>query len=118
LRLVVITIITLFFSTCNQDQKFDKASWQQQGDLGIYPNREKMLKDLMNHHQLKGLTYKQLVDLIGEPEKYSDEEPNTATYNIVTDYGRDIDPVYIKNLEVKISSDSIVTDANINEIKH
>jgi hypothetical protein len=77
-----------------------------------------MLKDLMNHHQLKGLTYKQLVDLIGEPEKYSDEEPNTATYNIVTDYGRDIDPVYIKNLEVKISSDSIVTDANINEIKH
>ena len=74
-----------------------------------------MLNDLMNHHRLKGLTYKQLIDLLGEPEKYSDEAANTATYNILTDYGKDIDPVYIKNLEVKFSSDSIVTDGNINE---
>jgi hypothetical protein len=108
----------LFFGSCNQGQKFDKAFWQQRGDLGIYPKREKMLKDLMSHHQLKGLTYKQLIDLLGEPETDSDEESNTATYNILTDYGRDIDPVYIKNLDVKFSSDSIVTDVNINEIKH
>jgi hypothetical protein len=83
----------------------------------MYPERKEMMKDLMNNHQLKGLTYKQLIDLLGEPEMYPDEEPNTVTYNILTDYGRDIDPVYIKNMEVKFSSDSIVTDVSINEIK-
>ena len=72
----------------------------------------------MNNHRLKGLTYKQLIDLLGEPEKYKDEEPNTATYNIVTDYGGDIDPVYVKNLEVKFSTDSIVKNVSINEIKN
>lgn len=77
-----------------------------------------MLKDLMNNHGLKGLNYTQLIDLLGEPDKYSDEEPSTVTYNIVSDYGRDIDPIFLKNLEVKFSSDSIVTDLNINEIKH
>jgi hypothetical protein len=77
-----------------------------------------MLNDLMNHHQLKGLSYKQFIELLGEPETYSDEQLNTATYNIVTDYGRDIDLVYIKNLEVKFSADSVVTDVKINEIKH
>lgn len=97
---------------------FNKTSWQQNGDLGMSPEREKMLKDLMSNHQLKELTYKQLIDLLGEPENYMDEEPTTATYNIVTNYGRDIDPVYIKNLEVKFSPDSIVIDVNINEIKN
>jgi len=97
---------------------FDKLAWKEKGDLNIYAIRDQMLEDLMNHHQLRGLTYKQLIELLGEPEKYSDEEPNTATYNIVTNYGKNIDPVYIKNLEVTFSTDSIVTDVNINEIKH
>jgi len=118
LRLIVIAVFALFVSACNQDQKFEKAAWSERGDLGIYPNREKMLKDLINHRQLIGLSYKKIIELLGEPEKYSDEKQNTATYNIVTDYERDIDPVYIKNLEVKFSSDSIVTDVNINELKH
>ncbi len=69
-----------------------------------------MLNNLMNRHKLKGLTCKQFIDLLGEPENYTDEEPNTATYNIVTNYGGNIDPVYIKNLEVKFSVDSLVTD--------
>ena len=118
MKFTIITIFALLVVACNQTQKFDKSAWREKGDLNIYPNRDKMSKDLMNHHQLKGLTYKQIIDLLGEPEKYSDEEPNTATYNIVTDYGKDIDPVYIKNLEVKFSTDSIATDVNIKEIKH
>lgn len=116
LRLLVF--ISVLVCACNCDRKFDKRFWQQKGDLDIYPKREKMLNDLVNNHQLKGLTYKQVIDLLGKPERYSDEEPNTATYNIVTDYGLDIDPVYLKHLEVKFSSDSFVTDVNIREIKH
>ncbi len=118
LKILVFVIIVFFVCSCNSDRKFNKTAWQQRGDLGIYPERKKMLKDLMNNHGLKGLNYTQLIDLLGEPDKYSDEEPNTVTYNIVSDYGRDIDPIFLKNLEVKFSSDSIVTDLNINEIKH
>lgn len=77
-----------------------------------------MLNDLINSHQLKGLPYKQLIDLLVEPERYSDEEQNAATYNLAIDYGRDIDPIYIKYFEVKFSSDNIVTDMNIREVKH
>ena len=84
----------------------------------MYPQRERMLRDIINKHQLKGLKYKQMIELLGEPENYTDEEVNTETYNIVVDYGRDIDPVYIKHLEVKFNSDSIVTDVYIKEIKH
>jgi hypothetical protein len=118
LRLLVFVIVAAFVCSCNSNQKFDKTAWQQRGDLGLYPKREKMLKDLINNYQLKRLNYKQVIELLGEPEKYSNEGPNTVTYNVVTDYGPDIDPVYIKNLEVKFNSDSIVTDININEIKH
>jgi len=118
LRLLLFALVTLCIGSCTNNQQFDKTAWSEKGDLGIYPNREKMLKDLMNNHPLKGLTYKQLIDLLGEPEKYKDEEPNTATYNIMTDYGGDIDPVYVKNLEVKFSIDSIVKNVSINEIKH
>jgi hypothetical protein len=118
LRLFAFTITTALIFSCETEQKFDKTSWQQRGDLGVYPNRAKMLNDLMSHHQLKGLRYKQLIHLLGDPERYSDEEPNTVTYNIVTDYGRDIDPVYIKNLEVKFNSDIVVTEVNVNKVKH
>lgn len=118
MKFIVIAFFILLIVACNQSQPFDKSAWKEKGDLNIYPNRDKMLDDLMNHHQLKGLTYKQLIDLLGEPEKYSDEKPNSVTYNIAIDYGRDIDPVYIKNMEVKFSSDSIVTDVNLKEIRH
>jgi hypothetical protein len=108
----------LVILSCSQNRRFDQYAWGEKGDLGIYPNRDEMLKDLMNNHQLKGLAYKQLVELLGEPENNSDAEPNVAYYNVVTDYGRDIDPVYVKNLQVKFNSDSIVTDVVISEIKH
>lgn len=118
MRLILFALAALSFAACTNNQQFNKTAWSERGDLGIYPNREKILNDLMNNHRLKGLTYKQLIDLLGEPEKYKDEEPNTGTYNIVTDYGGDIDPVYVKNLEVKFSTDSIVKNVSINEIKH
>lgn len=115
MKLIVLTLSLLVTLSCNQNRKFDKYAWSEKGDLGICPNRDEMLKDLLNNHQLKGLTYKQLVELLGEPKNNSDAEQNVAYYNVVTDYGRDIDPVYVKNLQVKFNSDSIVTDVGISE---
>jgi len=115
-----IIILTLCFllTSCKDNVTFDKVGWAFQGDLGLYPNRDKMLDDLTKNKNLKGLTYRQLIDKIGEPEKNVVGDSNTIYYDIVTDYGYDIDPVYIKTLEFKFDTDSIITDFKINETKH
>lgn len=116
----IITILTFCFllTSCKGNIPFDKAGWTIQGDLGLYPNRDKMLDDLIKNQNLKGLTYRQLIDKIGEPEKNEVGESNTIYYDIVTDYGHDIDPVYTKILEFKFDKDSIITDFKINETEH
>ncbi len=115
-----MTILTIYFLllSCKDNIPFDKVGWTIQGDLGLYPNRDKMLDDLTKNQNLKGLTYRQLIDKIGEPEKNVVADSNTIYYCIVTDYGHDIDPVYTKILEFKFDKDSIITDFKINETKH
>ena len=49
----------------------------------------------MHHHQLKGLSYKQLTDSIGDPS-YSDSDG--VSYQVKMDFESDIDPVYSKYL--------------------
>jgi hypothetical protein len=113
-----LVLITLLLFACTQHKTFDKRGWQERGDLGLYPNRSAMLKALTSHYRLKGLSYKQLVDSLGESEGFSDTKANTAYYNIVTDYGKDIDPVYVKNLIITLDADSVVSSVGIEEIKH
>ncbi len=117
-KILILIFGTLLFSYCSHEKKFDKALWQQRGDLGIYPERTKMLNDLLKNNNLKGLTYKQVINLLGIPEKYADGYPNIITYNIEEDYRWDIDPVYIKNLDIEFNSDSVVTEISIREINH
>ncbi|MFN8713854.1 MAG: hypothetical protein ACK5Z2_13490 [Bacteroidota bacterium] len=120
MKRLTITILTccFLFAGCNHNIPFDKAGWIIQNDTGLYPNRDRMLDDLIKNQQLKGLTYRQLIDKIGEPEKNVTGDSNTIYYNIITDYGSDIDPIYTKTFAVKFDGDSIVTDFKINEIKH
>ena len=110
--------ICILLTACKYEIKFDKARWTTKGDLGLYPNRDRMLNDLTQNQNLKGLSYKQLIGKIGEPEKNTTGDNNSIYYDIVADYGHDIDPVYIKTLEFKFDTDSIITDFKINEIKH
>ena len=84
----------------------------------MYPNRDKMLNDLIKNHKLKGLTYRQLVEQIGEPEQNVSGDSNTVYYNIVTDYGHDIDPIYSKTLQLGFDKDSIIIDFKIIETKY
>lgn len=62
-------IFFVLFVSCKQNVKFNKAEWVIVGDCNTHPNREKMLIDLTEKHKLRGLTYKQLVDKIGNPKK-------------------------------------------------
>ena len=117
MRTFLIFLVSIFLTSCNSNKKFDKTKWQEQGDLKMYTHRKSMLNDLTKNHKLTGLTYRQLVNLIGEPENYSDNESNIVYYEIETDYGFDIDPVYTKTLELKLTKDSIVDNFSIKEWK-
>ncbi|WP_298393071.1 hypothetical protein [Flavobacterium sp.] len=76
-----------------------------------------MINDLTLNHKLIGLSKIELVELLGEPENYSNVEPNSIYYNIVTDYGFDIDPVYIKNLKIEFNQSNQVKSFKIEETK-
>lgn len=80
----------------------------------MFPNRKSMLDDVIKNHAIKGRSYRQIVELLGEEES----EANKLYYNIITDYGWDIDPIYLKSLVITFDKDSIATGFEIKECKH
>ncbi|RZL09136.1 MAG: hypothetical protein EOO89_21955 [Pedobacter sp.] len=112
-----IFLASIFLLSCNIEARFDKVKWHQPGDLGIYPHRKSMLKDLTRNYRLTGLSYRQLIDLLGKPDRYNAKESELVEYNIETEYGNDIDPVYVKSLELKLTQDSTVESFIVKEWK-
>lgn len=110
LTYIIYAIVALL--SCSNTQ-FEKRAWEYRDDLGEYPNRKKMLKDLLQNHKLKGLTYKELIKTIGSNDNFKNGNSGLIYYNIEEDYGTDIDPVYIKNLVFIFNNDSIVADYRI-----
>lgn len=113
---VLQLIIVLFFLTsCKREIPFEKNRWDETTDPA-FPSeyRPQMLNDLVTKHKLTGLSYKQLIKLLGSPEN---EETNLIVYKIIIDYGMDIDPVYSEDLLFTYSKDSIITSFHIREWK-
>ena len=109
-RLIGISVLLLFLSYCGvKEKKFNKTTWNERDDI-FYLNRESMVNDLMKNHLRKGMTYNDLIELIGNPENYANMERNTIGYEILVDYGWDIDPVEGKTLFIRLSNDSIIVD--------
>ena len=84
----------------------------------MYANREHMVRDLMENHLQKGMTFQELTTLIGPPENYSNMDINTVGYEIMVDYGWDIDPVEGKTLYIELSKDSTVIDYSLEHWEH
>ena len=119
-KISVILLITAssLLHGCNDitNIKFDKAKWDSVGDLESYPYREHMLNDLIAHHQIKGLNYKQLIDSLGQPENYQDIG-DSIRYDIVVNYGY-LDPKSGKYLAIGFNKDSIATRFKVVEWKN
>lgn len=106
-------MLCLSLTACQPKLKFNKAKRNCKSDTE-YPYREAMLDDLLKRYLLKGLIYKELAIKIGEPIRALDNL-EYAYYNIITDYGPDIDPVYTKILSIRLNKDSVVTDLKVEE---
>ena len=108
---ILFVVLLLGLNSCTKEIPFEKEKWLIKEDFE-YPYREKMITDLLDKHNLKGFSYQQIVDLLGEPDKTM---PSTVTYPIRQDYGTDIDPIYSKYLEFRLDQDSVVIDFKLKE---
>lgn len=107
--------ITLFSCNNIRQEKFDKIKWKQHEDAGQpSSHRKRMLEDLTTNYKLTEIKYSELVGLLGEPNF---EDSTSLGYDIIVDYGNDIDPVYTKILKFIFSRDSIITSVKVNEWK-
>ena len=116
-RLVLFLLLVPLWNVvngCKKETKFDSHLWAYMGDIGSFPHREQMLDDLVRHHQLKGLTYKQLLDSLSEPSNYG-EPDGTIRYLIFEDFESDIDPVHGKTLDLTLGTDSVVSSYKVTE---
>ena len=113
LKLWFLIIGLLILTNCKSfhiNNKFDKSKWIAKDDWD-YPERDDILSDLISNHQLKGLTYNQLIDSLGEPANYNSNKDNIY-YDIVVNYSS-LDPKSGKYLILHLNKDSVVTDFKV-----
>ncbi len=115
----ILTIITLIqLSSCGvKEMEFEKSKWNERFD-GFYEYRENMVQDLMENHLEKGMELKRVIELLGEPGNYQNKKENEITYEIMVDYGWNIDPMEGKELYIEFDKDSTVTDFKLKHWKH
>jgi hypothetical protein len=95
-------------------KSLNKTAWTKPDDALPPSSRKYMIEDLIQHHKLIGLSVDSLVNLLGEPDnEYSDS--SSISYDLIVDYGHDIDPVYVKSLVFDFGPDSIIKKYKIEE---
>ena len=111
-------LLCFLFVACNlTDIKFEKEKWNERDDI-FYAYREKMVKDLMKNHLKKGMTYKEVIELLGEHGYYQYIPSNTIGYEIMVDYGWNIDPQKGKTLYIEFTEDSTIKEFRLEKWKH
>ena len=116
-KILISFLLFVLVSCQTQNEKFDRATWNKRTDM-FYDNRNKMIDDLMENHLHKGMTFKNVIEMLGNHENYSDLDSNTIGYEIYVDYGSDIDPIETKTLLITFSKDSTITDFRLNHWKN
>ena len=114
--LTLIALVFVSITSCNRQQKFTRELWTY-GDGLEYPSRGMILDDLLAKHKIVGLNHYQVIQLLGSPQgrdtanfKYSYQIENTGPR-----YNPKKKPIYVKNLVLYFSKDSIVTKTEIFE---
>lgn len=110
--LMVLVLAVVALAGCSNKKPFDRYGWDD-GDGIDFPKRYMMVDDLMANHKLKGLTYKQVVNLLHYPQRNSYTE-RSFLYEITRKMDG-IDTIYAKNLVFILNKDSVVTDVKVTE---
>ena len=99
---VLLTFILLLLTvSCDHNQSFDSKVWKKRGvDWQLLEDREEMVADLISSDTLIGLNRTQIIELLGEPERSSEQE---MKFLVIEKYEWNVDPEYIKYLVVEIA---------------
>jgi hypothetical protein len=74
-KILIIASLLLFCLSCqgnreeNPKRAFDAGLWKTKNAEGNYRYRDEMLEDLVYKVRLKGLTKKEVIALLGEPDR-------------------------------------------------
>ncbi|MBS1769733.1 MAG: hypothetical protein JSS77_08715 [Acidobacteria bacterium] len=117
-----LLLLSICLIGCDRSIPFVKSGWQEKVD-GAFPNRDAMVEDLLHNHTLVGLTTRSVSNLLGEEDrvelvgKPKVDGRNYMTYQVLEDFGWDIDPVHTKYLVLEFSKDSIIMKTELREWK-
>ena len=109
-RIIIFLIIEIVFTGCCKKKQiaFDREGWNFDTDAqAIPPLREFMTKSLLHDVRIKGMTTKELIDLLGEPENSIETPPNILRYEITCEDQYD-DILEIESLDFYFNKDSII----------
>ncbi len=108
----IIILFALF--SCNQDRQksFSQDDWTLRED-GFYLNRQYVVNDLLNNHLKEGMTYTEIISLLGKPDYQSLETDSMIHYEILEKYSLNIDPDEIRYLDIKLGKDSLLIRAEV-----
>ncbi|MHA4807401.1 hypothetical protein ACX0G9_04825 [Flavitalea flava] len=117
MRYLFFILFSILLTSCNSNHKFDKKGWAEQSDLLRFPNRKYMIEDLLNNYQLKGKSYSQIAELLGQPVVTPLKFNNTSEilYGVEIEFGKDRTLNHTKTLSLKFNQDTIVQDFKIIE---
>lgn len=104
-------LLLCIFSACITSVKkttFDSQKWSKRDSMG-YVFRDTMLKDLISHQKIKGLTKDELIALLGKPENYNGRD-RQLFYPIIQHY---TPPVRAKWFIVQLDVDNKVDEFQI-----
>ena len=111
-QIIILFLLSSIFSCKNHATKFDKILWDKKEDL-FFDYRKDIVNDLMKNHLSRGMHYKQVIQLIGEPQYKQDS--TEISYEISVEFGRlDIDPIKSSSLVLQFN-DSLLQNFHLEE---
>jgi hypothetical protein len=112
-NLVLIFVLLIMFNCCDNQESFSKESWNTRSDI-FYPERKKIVKDLIENHLNEKMCYVDIINLLGDPQTIHNQNASNRLYfEVETKYGSDIDPDWTKYLEIEVNQDSCFTSARV-----
>ena len=99
----------VIFTSCGHNVpqiKYDKELWNIKYD-GYY-DRRSMIEDVMINHNFNGKNIEDLRSFFGYANFHTMNDTIVVQYDIYTDFGWNIDPVYTEDLLYYLNRDSVV----------
>lgn len=109
---ILIAIIIVMSSCHNGNREFDKKLWMVRGSMQ-YTYRDSMVKDLLKKEKLIGTSYRQMTDLLGQPDFNHFAPRRKVFYLLKTYYGLGVDARGYKTLDFDFTDDSTISDYRV-----